>query len=51
VLLVQTTARGPIGRDGNEDLAAGLALGHSAAVRIFFSITSAEAHAHWRLKS
>ena len=51
VLLVQTTARGPIGRDATEDLAAGLALGHSVAVRTFFRITSAEAHAHWGLKS
>ena len=51
VLLVQTTARGPIGRDANEDLAAGLALGHAVAVRTFLQITSAEAHARWVLKS
>ena len=51
VLLVQTTARGPIGRDATEDLAAGLALGHTAAVRTFFRITSAEAHGYWELKS
>ena len=51
VLLVQTTARGPIGREANDDLAAGLVQGHSVAVRTFLSITSAEAHAHWGVRT
>ena len=51
VLLLQTTARGPVGREADEDLEAGLALGHAVAVQTFLEITSAQAHAHWGLKS
>jgi hypothetical protein len=51
VLLVQTTARGPIGKGGEQELKAGLDLGHDAAVRAFLAFTSEQAKKHWGRKA
>ena len=51
VLLLQTTVRGPIGRDATASLGEGLELGHQAALDSFVDITSEEAHNYWRRKS
>lgn len=47
VLLLQTTARGPIGTQGAASLEEGLELGHGAAVETFVEITSDKAHKAW----
>ena len=49
VLLLQMTARGPIGKDDSQDLKSGLDLGHQAAVSAFFALTSQPAKEHWGL--
>jgi uncharacterized protein (TIGR04255 family) len=49
-LLLQTTARGPIGKESGLDLEAGLNLGHEVATRIFMTMTSAEAKDAWGRK-
>jgi uncharacterized protein (TIGR04255 family) len=51
VLLLQSTARGPIGTDGVANVKEGLELGHRAAVELFVGITSAKAQAAWGKKS
>lgn len=51
VLLVQTTARGPLGKEGAASLEEGLELGHRAAVDTFVEITSDKAHRAWGRKS
>lgn len=48
-LLLQTTARGPIGKE--LDLSSGLDLGHDVARRAFLSITSPEAQTAWGRQS
>ena len=42
-LLLQTTARGPVGKGGAETLRAGLDLGHDATLENFLQVTSAVA--------
>jgi uncharacterized protein (TIGR04255 family) len=44
-------ARGEVGGAGSLDVLAGLEAGHTACVRLFFDLTSPEAHAEWGLKS
>jgi uncharacterized protein (TIGR04255 family) len=51
VLLMQTTARGPLGTEGVAGLEEGLELGHRAAVDTFVEITSDKAHTAWGRKS
>lgn len=46
-LLLQMTARGPVGRDGAETLRAGLDLGHEAAFGAFLRVVSDEARQRW----
>jgi uncharacterized protein (TIGR04255 family) len=46
-LLLQTTARGSIGKDSAPDLETGLNLGHEVIRRAFLGMTSAEAQAAW----
>jgi uncharacterized protein (TIGR04255 family) len=50
VLLIQTTARGPIGKNADRDLHEGLDWGHDAAVRAFLAYTSPRAKKYWGLK-
>lgn len=47
VLLVTTTARGPIEQDSDDELKAALDLGHDASVEAFTKMTSAAAKRHW----
>lgn len=49
-LLLQMTARGPVGKGGAETLRAGLDVGHRAALETFLRVTSQEAQARWRTK-
>jgi hypothetical protein len=49
-LLLQMTARGPVGKGGAKTLRAGLDLGHDAAVGAFLRVTSDEVKRRWRLK-
>lgn len=49
-LLLQMTARGPVGKGGAETLRTGLDLGHDAAVGAFLRVTSDEAKKRWREK-
>jgi uncharacterized protein (TIGR04255 family) len=51
VLLLQSTARGPIGKEGVASLGEGLELGHRAALDTFVEITSDKAHKAWGRKS
>ncbi|MCI0461576.1 MAG: TIGR04255 family protein [Gemmataceae bacterium] len=51
VLLLQTTARGPVGEGGVANVGEGLDLGHRVAVETFFAITSADAHKAWERRS
>jgi hypothetical protein len=46
-LLLQTTARGPVGKGGADSLRAGLDLGHDAALGTFLRVTSDEVKARW----
>jgi hypothetical protein len=46
-LLLQTTARGPVGKGGAESLRAGLDLGHDAALGTFLRVTSDDVKARW----
>lgn len=46
-LLLQTTARGPVGKNGAETLRAGLDLGHATALRTFLRVTSGELQSEW----
>lgn len=50
-LLLQMTARGPIGRGGVESLREGLDVGHGVAVETFLRVTSDEIKARWGQKS
>ncbi|MGL4550548.1 MAG: TIGR04255 family protein [Gemmataceae bacterium] len=50
-LLLNTTARGPIGKDGVESLRAGLDLGHQAALIAFLRIVPDEIKDRWGRKS
>ncbi len=50
-LLLQMTARGPVGKGGAETLRAGLDLGHGVAVQTFLRVTSDEVKARWGTKS
>jgi uncharacterized protein (TIGR04255 family) len=50
-LLLQTTARGPIGEGRAASLGEGLELGHRAAVDTFVEITSDKLHKSWGRKS
>ena len=47
-LLLQMTARGPIGKDGAETLRAGLDLGHRASLETFRRVVSPDAQERWR---
>jgi hypothetical protein len=49
-LLLTTTARGPVGKDGAESLRAGLDLGHELAYATFDRIVSPETKKHWETK-
>lgn len=49
-LLLQTTARGPVGKDGAATLRAGLDLGHSVTVETFLQVTSSEVQQQWSRK-
>lgn len=49
-LLLQMTARGPVGKGGAETLRAGLDIGHDAALRSFLRVTSAEVQKRWGMK-
>ena len=49
-LLLQMTARGPIGKGGAETLRTGLDWGHDAVVGVFLRVTSDEAKKRWGLK-
>jgi uncharacterized protein (TIGR04255 family) len=49
-LLLQMTARGPVGKGGAETLRAGLDLGHEAAFGAFLRVTSDEARKRWGSK-
>jgi uncharacterized protein (TIGR04255 family) len=50
-LLLQMTARGPVGREGGaETLRQGLDMGHEVAVEVFLRVTSEEAKQRWRTK-
>jgi uncharacterized protein (TIGR04255 family) len=51
VLLLQSTARGPIGPEGVSSVKEGLELGHQAAVDLFVGITSGKAQAAWGRKT
>lgn len=46
-LLLQTTARGPVGKSGTPSLRAGLNLGHQAALDTFLRVTSDEIKTRW----
>lgn len=46
-LLLQTTARGPVGKGGADTLRAGLDLGHDAAVGTFQRVTSDDIKSRW----
>ncbi len=46
-LLLQTTARGPVGKNGVESLRAGLDIGHQAALDTFLRVTSDEIKTRW----
>jgi len=50
-LILQTTARGPIGKETGLDLDAGLELGHDMVIQTFMGLTSEEAHRAWGRKS
>jgi uncharacterized protein (TIGR04255 family) len=50
-LLLQMTARGPIGKDGVETLRAGLDLGHEVAVGAFLRVVSDDAKKRWGTQS
>jgi uncharacterized protein (TIGR04255 family) len=47
VLRIQTTTRGPIGKEADSDLKAGLDLGHEMSLRAFFDLTSPAAQKCW----
>lgn len=47
VLLLQATARGPIGKEGVATVEEGLEIGHRAALDLFVGTTSAKAHQAW----
>jgi uncharacterized protein (TIGR04255 family) len=47
VLLIQTTARGPIAQGAAANLGDGLEIGHRAALETFVGITSDNAHRAW----
>jgi hypothetical protein len=49
-LYLSLLARGEIGSKGSPDIATGLELGHDACIRLFFELTSSEAHTKWGLK-
>jgi uncharacterized protein (TIGR04255 family) len=49
-LLLQMTARGPIGKDGANSLRAGLDLGHDAAVEVFLRVVNEDLQKQWRTK-
>lgn len=49
-LLLNTTARGPIGEGGAESLRAGLETGHRAALGVFDRVVSDEAKRRWGIK-
>ena len=50
-LLVQMTARGPVGKEGAATLREGLDIGHGAAVETFLRVTSTEAQNRWGKQS
>jgi len=50
-LLLQMTARGPIGRGGVESLRQGLDIGHESTVGTFLRVTSAEVKSRWGKKT
>ncbi len=49
-VLLTTTVRGPVGKDGAESLRAGLDLGHDIAFDAFLRLVSDEAKQRWRKK-
>ena len=51
VLLMQTTARGALGKDGVNSLEDGLELGHQVTLDAFNEMTSDKAHKAWKRKS
>jgi len=50
-LLLQMTARGPVGKGGTESLRAGFDIGHEAALGTFLRVTSSEVKERWRKTS
>jgi uncharacterized protein (TIGR04255 family) len=50
-LLVQMTARGPVGKGGAETVRVGLNLGHDVTVETFLQVTSNEVQNRWGRKS
>lgn len=46
-LLIETTARGPVGKGGSPSLRSGLDLGHEAAVGTFLAVTSDDVKERW----
>jgi hypothetical protein len=50
-LLLQMTARGPVGKGGAESLRAGLDLGHEAAVGAFLRVVDKDTQRRWGTKS
>ncbi len=50
-LLLRMTARGPIGREGAENLRIGLDWGHAAALGAFLRVVSEEAKKRWGTRS
>jgi uncharacterized protein (TIGR04255 family) len=51
ILMLQTTARGPIGKEGAADLHAGLEIGHRAILGAFLGVTSEKAQKAWGRKT
>ncbi|MFO0810093.1 MAG: TIGR04255 family protein [Gemmataceae bacterium] len=50
-LLLQMTARGPVGKGGSETLRAGLDLGHDVAYKAFLNVTSSDAKKRWVVRA
>ena len=50
-LMLQMTARGPVGKGGSETLRAGLDLGHEVVLSTFLRVTSEGLQGSWRTDS
>ena len=49
-LYLSLLARGEIGPTASPDVATGMETGHDACTRLFYGLTSSDAHAEWGLK-